>query len=96
MESTSSRATATQREQWMVEGQVFRIYELFGSIPRNAQTQLLELQRDNHIEYLTKGLRQLVDLGFAIGSSIQLLYWGMLWMTNWKITSLIFLAAVRM
>lgn len=81
MESTSSRATATQREQWMVEGQVFRIYELFGSIPRNAQTQLLELQRDNHIEYLTKGLRQL-------GPSFTVLDANRPWLCYWILHSI--------
>ncbi|TKY50418.1 farnesyltransferase subunit beta [Spatholobus suberectus] len=78
--------TVTQRDQWMVESQVFQIYELFATIPPNAKTLMyvshcnisslhstfplsfsqrfsslrrLELQRDNHMEYLSKGLRHL-------------------------------------
>ncbi|KAK7381394.1 hypothetical protein VNO78_34048 [Psophocarpus tetragonolobus] len=51
--------TVTQRDQWMVESQVFQIYQLFATIPRNAQTLMLELQRDNHMQYLSKGLRHL-------------------------------------
>jgi len=30
--------TVTQRDQWMVESQVFQIYHLFATIPPNAQT----------------------------------------------------------
>ncbi|KAL5150376.1 Protein farnesyltransferase subunit beta [Glycine soja] len=51
--------TVSQREQWMVESQVFQIYQLFATIPRNAQTLMLELQRDNHMQYVSKGLRHL-------------------------------------
>lgn len=36
-----------------------------------------------------------VDLGFAIGSCTQLLYWEMLLMMKWKVTLLIFLTVVR-
>ncbi|KHN47170.1 Protein farnesyltransferase subunit beta [Glycine soja] len=43
----------------MVESQVFQIYQLFATIPRNAQTLMLELQRDNHMQYVSKGLRHL-------------------------------------
>ncbi|KAF5961702.1 hypothetical protein HYC85_002911 [Camellia sinensis] len=57
--STASRATVTQQEQWMVESKVFEIYNLFSSLPPNAQIVMLEVKRDEHIEYLTKGLRQL-------------------------------------
>lgn len=43
----------------MVESKVFEIYNLFSSLPPNAQIVMLEVKRDEHIEYLTKGLRQL-------------------------------------
>ncbi|RVX08883.1 Protein farnesyltransferase subunit beta [Vitis vinifera] len=60
MDSSETQSpTVTQREQWMVESQVFQMYELLSSVPRNAQSVLLELQRDKHIEFLTNGLRQL-------------------------------------
>ncbi|XP_014632032.1 farnesyltransferase GMERA1A isoform X2 [Glycine max] len=55
--------TVSQRDQWMVESQVFQIYQLFATIPGSAQNLMylsqLELQRDNHMQYLSKGLRHL-------------------------------------
>ncbi|XP_061348573.1 protein farnesyltransferase subunit beta isoform X2 [Gastrolobium bilobum] len=51
--------TVSQRDQWMVESHVFQIYQLFATIPPNAQSVMLELQRDKHIEFLSKGLRHL-------------------------------------
>ncbi|KNA06217.1 hypothetical protein SOVF_183100 [Spinacia oleracea] len=51
--------TVTQREQWMVESQVFGIYNNFKELPRRAQTVLLEIVCDKHTEYLTNGLRRL-------------------------------------
>ncbi|CAI0455968.1 unnamed protein product [Linum tenue] len=53
------RATASQLDQWTVQDQVFKIYGAFASIPRSAQSVILELQRDKHVEYLTRGLQQL-------------------------------------
>ncbi|KAI3474882.1 hypothetical protein Pfo_030193 [Paulownia fortunei] len=53
------RATKTQEEQWMVQNQVFRIYDLVCRLPPHAQSVNFELRRDNHIEYLTKSLKQL-------------------------------------
>ena len=35
--------TVSQREQWMVESQVFQIYQLFATIPRNAQTLMYRI-----------------------------------------------------
>ncbi|GAV74630.1 Prenyltrans domain-containing protein/Prenyltrans_2 domain-containing protein [Cephalotus follicularis] len=51
--------TVSEREQWMVQNKFFQIYDLFLNIPHNAQSLMLEIQRDNHMEYLTKGLKQL-------------------------------------
>ncbi|KAL5582558.1 hypothetical protein UlMin_015000 [Ulmus minor] len=51
--------TVSQREQWMVESEVFRIYELLVGAPRDVQSQMLELRRDNHLQFLKRGLRQL-------------------------------------
>ncbi|KAL2505169.1 Protein farnesyltransferase subunit beta [Abeliophyllum distichum] len=59
MAAEMERGTKTQEDQWMVQSQVFQIYDLFRRIPPNSQFALLELQRDKHIEYLTKGLKQL-------------------------------------
>ncbi|KAK3165379.1 hypothetical protein QOZ80_1AG0032430 [Eleusine coracana subsp. coracana] len=53
------RLTVTQVEQMKVEGMVANIYRvLFGADP-NTRSIMLELWRDQHIEYLTKGLRHL-------------------------------------
>ncbi|XP_024185314.1 protein farnesyltransferase subunit beta isoform X1 [Rosa chinensis] len=52
-------ATKTQHEQWTVENLVFRKYNLFEDLPHHAQTLMLELRRDEHIEYLMRGLRGL-------------------------------------
>ncbi|EEF44878.1 protein farnesyltransferase beta subunit, putative [Ricinus communis] len=57
--SSRRRATASQHEQWIVQDQVFQIYDIFANIPHKAQTLMLELQRDKHMEYLTRGLKQL-------------------------------------
>ncbi|CAI0455966.1 unnamed protein product [Linum tenue] len=89
------RATASQLDQWTVQDQVFKIYGAFASIPRSAQSVILELQRDKHVEYLTRGLQQLVDLGFATGSCTQLLYLGNQLTMNWRIMPSTFLAVVR-
>lgn len=51
--------TKTLEDQWMVERQVREIYDYFYSIPPNSQSLILELQRDKHIDYLTRGLRKL-------------------------------------
>ncbi|XP_020203246.1 protein farnesyltransferase subunit beta [Cajanus cajan] len=68
--------TVTQRDQWMVESQVFQIYQLFATIPPNAKTLMLELQRDNHMEFLSKGLRHLSSSFSVLDSNRPwLCYW---------------------
>ncbi|XP_047150021.1 protein farnesyltransferase subunit beta isoform X2 [Vigna umbellata] len=68
--------TVTQRDQWMVESQVFQIYHLFATIPPNAQTLMLELQRDNHVQFLSKGLRHLSSAFSVLDSNRPwLCYW---------------------
>ncbi|XVE67941.1 hypothetical protein DITRI_Ditri09bG0028100 [Diplodiscus trichospermus] len=58
MESLAS-LTVSQRDQILVEQQVFSIYKAFYDMPPGSQSIMLELQRENHVEYLTKGLKQL-------------------------------------
>ncbi|KEH24844.1 Protein farnesyltransferase subunit beta [Medicago truncatula] len=70
--------TVSQRDQWIVESQVFQIYQLFSTIPPNAQSLMLELQRDKHIEYLSKGLRHL-------GSAFSVLDANRPWLCYWII-----------
>ncbi|XAR51859.1 Protein farnesyltransferase [Bertholletia excelsa] len=79
--SASSRPTVTQHDQWMVEGQVFEIYKLFRDLPPSAQSVMLEVQRDKHIEYLTKGLRQL-------GPSFVVLDANRPWLCYWIVHSI--------
>ncbi|KAK2419686.1 Prenyltransferase family protein [Trifolium repens] len=73
--------TVSQRDQWMVESQVFQIYQLFATIPPNAQSLMLEVQRDKHIEYLTKGLHYL-------GSNFSSLDANRPWLCYWIIHSI--------
>ncbi|WJX70298.1 protein farnesyltransferase [Trifolium repens] len=73
--------TVSQRDQWMVESQVFQIYQLFATIPPNAQSLMLEVQRDKHIEYLTKGLHHL-------GSNFSILDSNRPWLCYWIIHSI--------
>nr|XP_029144309.1 protein farnesyltransferase subunit beta [Arachis hypogaea] len=80
-EMTSSSPTVSQRDQWMVESQVFQIYQLFATIPPNAQSLMLELQRDKHIEFLTKGLRHL-------GPNFSVLDANRPWLCYWIIHSI--------
>ncbi|KAL0014299.1 hypothetical protein SO802_001368 [Lithocarpus litseifolius] len=72
----TAATTKTQQEQWMVESQVFQIFDLFANLPRNAKSALVELQRDNHLEYLTKGLKRL-DPSFCVLDANRpwLCYW---------------------
>lgn len=83
--STSSPAewkpTVSQEEQWELERQVFHIYQLFCNIPPNSQAVMLELQRDNHIEYLMKGLRHL-------GPSFSVLDANRPWICYWILHSI--------
>lgn len=58
MESPPS-LTLTQREQLLVSERIFKIYNAFSSLPPTSQNFMLELQFENHMEYLVKGLKQL-------------------------------------
>ncbi|RXH89429.1 hypothetical protein DVH24_031786 [Malus domestica] len=74
-------ATVTQRDQWMVESEVFGIYGCFGSLPPKAQSVMIELHRDSHIEYLTRGLR-------GLPSSFCVLDANRPWLCYWILHSL--------
>ncbi|XP_010243000.1 PREDICTED: protein farnesyltransferase subunit beta isoform X2 [Nelumbo nucifera] len=81
MDPISSIPTVTQREQWTVEEMVSEIYQLFSSVPHHAQTIMLELRRDQHIEFLTRGLRQL-------GPSFRVLDANRPWLCYWILHSI--------
>ncbi|KAK6129321.1 hypothetical protein DH2020_036929 [Rehmannia glutinosa] len=74
-------ATKTQEEQWMVQNQVFRIYDLVCQLPPHAQSVNFELRRDNHIEYLIKSLKQL-------GPNFAVLDANRPWLCYWIIHSI--------
>ncbi|KAK7365160.1 hypothetical protein VNO80_13998 [Phaseolus coccineus] len=75
-EAATPCPTVTQRDQWMVESQVFQIYHLFATIPPNAQMLMLELQRENHMQFLSKGLRHLSSAFSVLDSNRPwLCYW---------------------
>ncbi|KAK2991442.1 hypothetical protein RJ640_028525 [Escallonia rubra] len=80
-ETAAATPTVTQKDQWMVESQVFHTYQHYSSLPIKAQSVLLELQRDKHIEFLTKGLRQL-------GPSFSVLDANRPWLCYWIIHSI--------
>ncbi|BBH06727.1 Prenyltransferase family protein [Prunus dulcis] len=74
-------ATVTQRSQKSVESQVGRIYEGFAKHPPDAQFRMLELKRENHIDYLKGGLRQLPS-SFCILDALRP------WVCFWNLHSL--------
>ncbi|KZV55884.1 protein farnesyltransferase subunit beta [Dorcoceras hygrometricum] len=91
-------ATKTQEEQWMVQDQVFRIYNLVCNLPPHAQSVNFEIRRDNHVEYLTKSLKQLgpsfavLDAKYSLSSShsssFYVLAQGRPWLCYWIIHSI--------
>ncbi|EOY02378.1 Prenyltransferase family protein isoform 2 [Theobroma cacao] len=80
MESFPS-LTVTQRDQILVEQQVFNIYKAFYDMPPSSQSLMLELQRENHVEYLTNGLKHL-------GPSFCVLDANRPWLCYWIIHSI--------
>ncbi|XP_007031452.2 PREDICTED: protein farnesyltransferase subunit beta isoform X2 [Theobroma cacao] len=80
MESFPS-LTVTQRDQILVEQQVFNIYKAFYDMPPSSQSFMLELQRENHVEYLTNGLKHL-------GPSFCVLDANRPWLCYWIIHSI--------
>lgn len=56
---TEPRGTVTQREQSMVLNDVNMLYHIYATVPPQTQKLMMELQRENHVEYLLRGLRQL-------------------------------------
>uniref|UniRef100_A0A0E0C7L9 Prenyltransferase alpha-alpha toroid domain-containing protein n=1 Tax=Oryza meridionalis TaxID=40149 RepID=A0A0E0C7L9_9ORYZ len=75
------RLTVTQVEQMKVEAKVGEIYRvLFGNAP-NANSLMLELWREQHAEYLTRGLKHL-------GPSFHVLDANRPWLCYWIIHAL--------
>ncbi|MBA0557438.1 hypothetical protein Golob_014507, partial [Gossypium lobatum] len=80
MESFRS-LTVTQRDQILVEQQVFDIFKTFYNLPRSSQPFMLELQREKHVEYLTKGLT-------GLGPSFCVLDANRPWICYWILHSI--------
>ncbi|XP_042028107.1 protein farnesyltransferase subunit beta-like [Salvia splendens] len=53
------KGTTSQEDQWMVQNQCFRLYDIVYRLPPHAQSIKFEVLRENHIEYLTESLKQL-------------------------------------
>ena len=58
--------TKTQQEQWMVENQVFQLFDLFADLPRNAKSALysLSLFNFNFLLDQKKKKKNFLGLGF--------------------------------
>ncbi|XP_024029506.1 protein farnesyltransferase subunit beta [Morus notabilis] len=81
MESETPVQTVTERDQWMVENEVFQIYNFFANAPRDVKSQMLKLRRDRHLEYLDRGLR-------FLGPSFCVLDANRPWLCYWIIHSI--------
>lgn len=91
MESSSSssqpqrcdekRPTITQSEQRNVEEKVAEIYQVLNGVSPHTQSLIMELWRDKHIEFLTRGLR-------VLGPSYHVLDANRPWLCYWIIHSI--------
>ncbi|KAJ3670811.1 hypothetical protein LUZ60_008237 [Juncus effusus] len=70
--------TASQMEQLKLEAHVAQIYRSLVGVAPHTQSIMLELWRDKHVEYLTKGLKQL-------GHTFQVLDANRPWLCYWII-----------
>uniref|UniRef100_A0A0E0JIF0 Protein farnesyltransferase subunit beta n=1 Tax=Oryza punctata TaxID=4537 RepID=A0A0E0JIF0_ORYPU len=75
------RLTVTQVEQMKVEAKVADIYRVFFGNAPNANSLMLELWREQHVEYLTRGLKHL-------GPSFHVLDANRPWLCYWMIHAL--------
>ncbi|CAL9157862.1 unnamed protein product [Musa hybrid cultivar] len=75
------RLTTTQLEQLRVEQEVYGIYRLFHGVAPHTRSFTLELWRDKHIEFLTRGLKQL-------GPNYHVLDANRPWLCYWIIHSI--------
>ncbi|KAJ8649763.1 hypothetical protein MRB53_002786 [Persea americana] len=57
--SMKKRLSITQQEQVHVEQKVFEIFKILDGVSPHTQSLMLEIWRDKHIEFLTRGLRGL-------------------------------------
>ncbi|VAH79398.1 unnamed protein product [Triticum turgidum subsp. durum] len=70
------RLTVTLVEQMKVEARVADIYRVLFDAAPNAKSAMLELWRDQHVKYLTKGLRHLAPSFHVLDANRPwLCYW---------------------
>ncbi|ONK72736.1 uncharacterized protein A4U43_C04F22640 [Asparagus officinalis] len=89
MESSSSShhdrhektLTITQIEQLGVEEKVAEIFQILNGVSPHTRSLIMELQRDKHIEFLTRGLR-------LLGPSYHVLDANRPWLCYWILHSL--------
>ncbi|VVB09361.1 unnamed protein product [Arabis nemorensis] len=75
MEELSS-ITVSQREQFLVENDVFGIYNYFDAGDIATQKFMVEIQRDKQLDYLMRGLRQLAPSFSSLDANRPwLCYW---------------------
>ncbi|KAG6520523.1 hypothetical protein ZIOFF_017580 [Zingiber officinale] len=79
--SEQPRLTVTQIEQLRVEAKVFEIYRVLNGVDPPTMSLMLELWRDKHIEFLTKGLGNL-------GPSYNVLDANRPWLCYWIMHSI--------
>ncbi|KAK8928498.1 Protein farnesyltransferase subunit beta [Platanthera zijinensis] len=79
-DNQSRTLTLSQLEQCKVEERVFEIYRIFSDAPAHTQTLMVELWRDKHIEFLTRGFNQL-------GPSYHVLDANRPWLCYWILHS---------
>ncbi|KAG5624384.1 hypothetical protein H5410_009602 [Solanum commersonii] len=77
----SRKVTKTLEDQWVVERRVREIYDYFYSISPNSLSDLIELERDKHFDYLSQGLRKL-------GPSFSVLDASRPWLCYWILHSI--------
>nr|CAD1823884.1 unnamed protein product [Ananas comosus var. bracteatus] len=75
------RLTVTQLEQRKVEEKVAEIYRVLHGVAPHTQSLMLELWRDKHVEYLSRGLR-------LLGPSFHVLDANRPWLCYWILHSL--------
>ncbi|KAG9448669.1 hypothetical protein H6P81_008634 [Aristolochia fimbriata] len=79
--SGAPRLTATQQEQLRVEQRVFDTYRVLSDVSPHTQSLILELWRDKHMEFLTRGLR-------LLGPSYHVLDANRPWICYWILQSI--------
>ena len=68
--------TKTQQEQWMVENQVFQLFDLFADLPRNAKSALYSLSLFNFNFLLDQKKKKKNFLGLGFQFVVVVVFFG--------------------